>query len=116
MPNFTVHFTVGIIVGIITLSILHGQNNFVSGQLSILAAIALSTVGAILPDIIEPATNPNHRSFFHSFFVLIITGFLSYYFLTGVDSAELFMIGFMGIGYVSHLVLDSATPKSLPLI
>ncbi|MDK2826699.1 MAG: inner membrane protein [Methanolobus sp.] len=116
MPNFNVHFTVGIIVGIITLSILHGQNDFLSGPLSILVAIALSTVGSILPDKIEPSANPHHRSFFHSFLVLIITGLLSYHLLTGVNSANMFMIGFLGAGYVSHLVLDATTPESLPLI
>lgn len=116
MPNFNVHFTVGIIVGIITLSILHDQNDFVSGPLSIFVAIALSTIGSILPDIIEPARNPNHRAFFHSVLVLIITILLSYYLLKCVDSAKMFMVGFLVIGYVSHLALDFMTPKSLPLI
>lgn len=32
-----------------------------------LVGFALSgTIGAFLPDILEPATSPNHRSFFHS--------------------------------------------------
>mgnify|MGYP000976895494 CR=1 FL=1 len=32
------------------------------------------TVGAFLPDIIEPATNPHHRSFFHSISFVGVAG------------------------------------------
>lgn len=116
MPGFKLHSTVGIIVGIITLSMLGGQNDLVSGPVPALVAVTFSTVGAILPDMLEPATNPHHRSFFHSVIVLIITSLLSYHLLNGMDSANMFMIGFLGAGYVSHLALDFTTPESLPLI
>lgn len=40
-----------------------------------LIGFALSgTVGAFLPDIVEPATNPNHRSFFHSVSFIGVAG------------------------------------------
>ncbi|WP_462272817.1 metal-dependent hydrolase [Methanohalophilus sp.] len=98
-----------------TISILSINNNISFGYEPIFIATIFSIIGAILPDIIEPAKSPSHRSFFHSFTMLIIAGLFSYHLLTGTESANMSMIGFLGIGYVSHLVLDSTTPKSLPL-
>ncbi|MFT7773251.1 metal-dependent hydrolase [Roseateles sp.] len=74
-----------------------------------------------LPDILEPATSPNHRQFFHS---------LAFAALLGValhelnkwqpESAggELFKaLGQAAIpAYLIHLFLDSLTAKSLPLV
>ena len=80
--------------------------------------MAAGLVGAILPDKLEPALHPNHRSSFHSF---TLTGFN----IGGINMVNGFdrmgprfksgLKAFLG-GYLSHLVLDSTTPKSLPII
>lgn len=68
MPNGNTHKTAGAIIG--TIAYLAVQNNSQQeekvdlGELFISSGIGLTT--ARIPDILEPATNPNHRAFFHS--------------------------------------------------
>lgn len=74
-----------------------------------------------IPDLLEPATSPNHRKFFHSWIAL---GAMSYgwkkaYDWNPEDDLQNFLrymalVG--GVAVIFHLVLDSLTPKSLPLI
>ena len=64
---------------------------------------------ASLPDWIEPATNPNHRKFFHSFAM----GGLVVYGMYGKHTENMRLIG---MSYLSHLAADARTPKSIPLI
>ena len=70
-----------------------------------------------LPDIIEPADNPNHRALFHS---LACAGLLTYG-AFGKLTAVLWpenkhAIRIATLSYLSHLLLDSETPKGLPMI
>ena len=82
----------------------------------------LAIVGAggaffgILTDVLEPATNPNHRNFFHSIaFVFLLLWALGK--LSGCFSAKVMRyVAMMALCYLSHLFLDSGTPRSLPLI
>ena len=77
-----------------------------------------------MPDIIEPAINPNHRSLFHSLLIGAIAIFAGkkiwdYVKTTGGNSkdAAMAMAAFAFIaGYGSHLGTDALTPKSLPVI
>lgn len=83
-----------------------------------------SVVGAIagkLPDMIEPATNPNHRKFFHSIVFLVLAGKAVHWLYEWQPEEEwqkaLRHIGLIaGAGYFSHLAFDFVTPKSLPVI
>ena len=104
-------------------------------------AAAGATFGGTLPDLLEPATSPNHRQFAHG--VLPATavacfarrqikeGVEALYRwaeeapVSGVEDGELprwmrFAIaGFcraVSTGYISHLVADATTPRGLPLI
>lgn len=87
-----------------------------------LVATAVGGFFGKLPDILEPAlNNPHHRQFCHSLLVLIAVGY-------GVKKAwewepkdsfeEVFRVIALcaGAGYISHLVLDGFTPRSLPLL
>ena len=84
-------------------------------------ATAVGTLFGKMPDILEPALNPHHRQFCHSFVVLLAIG-------NGVRMAyewepkddwerilPLLALG-AGAGYISHLFLDGMTPQSLPLV
>lgn len=82
------------------------------------AAAALLTN---LPDILEPATSPNHRSIFHSFVFAVFLGVCLHRLnewqpLT--DSEKLLKdVGMLSVSaYLIHLALDFTTTKSLPLI
>ncbi|MCG8378605.1 MAG: metal-dependent hydrolase [Proteobacteria bacterium] len=86
-----------------------------------LAAGTLAALTAKLPDIIEPATNPNHRQFYHS---LTFAAGLSYGMLklyeweTEDDLEKLLRFASLAIGgsYLMHLLCDASTPKGLPII
>ena len=72
---------------------------------------------ASLPDWIEPATNPNHRKFFHSLTTAGLVGYGMYGKHTNnIDVNLLDYIRSIGFAYLSHLAADATTPKSLPLI
>jgi membrane-bound metal-dependent hydrolase YbcI (DUF457 family) len=77
--------------------------------------------GGRLPDLLEPATSPNHRQFFHSFTTLSLTGaalYKTYKWEPEDEFGEILrLIAIAGLGaYISHLVLDSSTPKGLPIV
>lgn len=74
-----------------------------------------------LPDILEPATSPNHRQFFHSVaFAALLGVALNELNKRQPESAGgefLKALGQVAIpAYLIHLFLDSLTAKSLPLI
>ena len=74
-----------------------------------------------LPDLLEPATSPNHRQFFHSiaFASLLGVGLHKLHKWEPEDPANQFWrkAGMLAISaYLVHLALDFTTAKSLPLI
>jgi membrane-bound metal-dependent hydrolase YbcI (DUF457 family) len=79
--------------------------------------MGLGLVFASLPDWIEPATNPNHRKFFHS----LTTAGLVGYGMFGNHTRDLDdnlkdSVRSIGLSYLFHLAADATTPKSLPII
>jgi len=81
----------------------------------------MATVLASLPDWIEPATNPHHRQFFHSFVfggVVVYVTYRLYRWETESPWQEfLRWLGMVAGGaYVVHLICDSGTPRSLPML
>lgn len=78
-------------------------------------AVAVGMIIALLPDIIESAVrNPNHRQFFHSATVLATTCLA--YNKIGRNELEKNALNIGLGGYISHLVLDAFTPRSLPIV
>ncbi len=74
-------------------------------------------LGSRLPDLLEPAKNHNHRSFFHSvlFLFSLIAG-LALLFRSKKGNILFSSLKSAGVGYTSHLAMDSTTPKGLPLL
>jgi len=86
-----------------------------------LLAAAVGTAFGKLPDILEPALHPHHRQFCHSFVMLLSIGYgmKRAYEWEPKDNIDKFLRCIAlcaGAGYISHLVLDASTPRSLPLI
>ncbi len=86
-----------------------------------LAMGAAAALMPSLPDVLEPAVNPNHRKFFHSvvFALLIGQGMHKAYKWDAKSDWErivrvLLLAG--GAAYLAHLARDAFTAKSLPLI
>jgi inner membrane protein len=76
---------------------------------------------ACLPDWIEPATNPNHRQFFHSVAFGVVLGIGLYKLYkwepeTAIEEVVRVTALVAGAAYFVHLFLDSTTPRSLPLV
>lgn len=86
------------------------------------ATIPLSAIiGSRLPDLIEPATSPNHRQFFHSWLVFgataaAIKALCDWKPLTPKEQHIRRLLISLLAGYSSHLFLDALTTKSLPFV
>ena len=75
-------------------------------------------IGSILPDILEKPTTPEHRQFFHSWFLLsifFIASFVMCFVLIPLYDSRIFiyLIFAFFLGYLSHLLLDATTKKGL---
>ncbi len=86
-----------------------------------LVGAGLAALLTNLPDRLEPPTHPNHRQFFHSIACEAAVGTLAYSLCAWKPPEHwkkaLRFVLLAGCGaYAVHLVLDAATPKSLPLL
>ena len=74
------------------------------------------TLGALIPDKLDPPFSPKHRKFAHSkaiFFLFIIITALTLFLLSTQENLVLWSLYFFLLGYISHLALDSLTPAGL---
>lgn len=74
--------------------------------LGFLVALSACLLGTRLPDILEPPTHPEHRGFFHSYFILIVTALIGYLLFNSLNSRADVIVLFLLAGYESHLILD----------
>ena len=89
------------------------------GRIDFFQIAAFGFVGAAcaaLPDMLEPANNPNHRAVFHS----LACGAAVTYGAFGKHTQNLspdekHALRVAALSYLSHLALDSGTPKGLPI-
>ncbi len=93
-------------------------------QVDVIEALVSTLIAhgvASLPDLLEPATSPNHRQLFHSWLAL---GGATYLLrcLHRWQPEEPFerIVRTVGkaacVAYVAHLALDALTPRSLPMV
>lgn len=130
MPNFKKHAATGAGVGIV----LTALTNYFQQQKRrdtdpayqfdwsefLVKTFAGGSVGAfcgVLPDLLEPATYPGHRKFFHSITTATAIGYGMYSAnKSNLSQADKELINIAGSCYFSHLILDSGTPAGLPLV
>ena len=117
MPNHITHSIAGVLSGL-TVAMFDKNDNHETVH-DLFLAVTIGAISGRLPDMLEPALrNPHHRQFFHSFLVLVAVVKRFYEWKPG-DNLEALVRGvllFAGAGYVSHLLLDAATPRSLSVI
>lgn len=122
MPSFKQHAILGVASGVGVYLIEYAKKksrdpDTVFDITKLLLHASLGFSASIIPDILEPATNPNHRNFFHSITFL----FLLFYLLNDqskkdtLEDKTIFFINFV-LGYSTHLFVDGTTPKGLPII
>jgi len=69
-----------------------------------------------LPDVLEPATSPTHRQFFHSIAFLVLLSGLNVWAWNRWARAAAGSLSVASLAYASHLLFDSVTPYGLPWI
>ncbi len=131
MANFKKHFATGAVVGgtanvIWQLLKIYGSPDAPKDFWDALSRIDLGTVamyaagGAViasLPDILEPARHPNHRSVFHSLSCGTAVSYAAFgKHSQALDPEDRHTVQVLALSYLSHLFLDAGTPKGLPLI
>lgn len=84
--------------------------------IELLLCCAVGAGAACLPDLLEPATSPNHRNSCHSLAAAALVAWL----MSGKHVKDLppeirALLVAGGTGYLSHLALDGLTPKCIPL-
>lgn len=86
--------------------------------LGILGSLLAGSMIGLAPDVLEPATNPNHRSLFHSITFLIALGLgnLKIWQSKQIDEGQKLSISIISAAYGSHLLSDATTKKGLPLL
>lgn len=119
--NGSAHKSIGAIAGTATLAIDdHPDKQSVAHNP--LIATPLATLGGMLPGLLEPASRgPHHRQLCHSVAAFCAVGYGVYKTYKWEPQTELekclrtatIMIG---VGYLSHLIADSSTPRGLPII
>ncbi|MBY9002081.1 MAG: metal-dependent hydrolase [Candidatus Heimdallarchaeota archaeon] len=122
MPGKIIHIVFGEIIGLPLVGIMYysfsSDFNYFMLALILAASLVCVFIGAILPDLLERPTNPNHRKFLHSWFVFAIAFIASFVMALVIIPLyeHLFFVypifGFC-LGYFSHLLLDSTTKRSL---
>jgi len=119
MASRNAHIFFGIIIAV---GIYFIVTKYIKKKSPTLEGVVLSVVAggliALLPDIIEPPLNPNHRGFLHSLTLLAIMFYGNKKALENfnLDPDLKIVITVLSGGLISHLALDAFTPKSLPLI
>lgn len=117
MPGSKTHFGLGAATSALCYAVECERKNQYYDLGEVLAAAVGGGVSGVMPDKIEPATNPHHREFFHS--VLFAAGLGKS--TTEIDRLDLTekqkaMAKSLSAGYLSHLAADATTPKRLPLV
>ena len=117
MPSRPFHEAVGILVGAAATYAACRMGHVSPSAMHYAAGIVAASVGALMPDWLEPPFSRRHRGFFHSMFVLAalavcIAALLS---LRLELWHRLIALSFAS-GYTSHLVCDFGTSGRLPLI
>jgi membrane-bound metal-dependent hydrolase YbcI (DUF457 family) len=116
--NKSQHMVAGSLVAAGTyLALTYGQNEQPTMK-GFLFSLGGGAIVGILPDIIEPAADCNHRGFFHSLTLAALLGvvFSKQNSDNGIENNIKLIFGVITSAYVSHIALDSITPRGLPLL
>lgn len=130
MPNKGTHIAAGAGLGALVLGIwdLMDQHQKIKrgeqvqldwGQVAVNGFIGSVVGGAfgVLPDVLEPATNFDHRRFFHSLTFAIAAAGGIHQLLKRIQNPMVRRLVIVAaVGYGSHLGLDAQTVQGLPTI
>lgn len=119
MPNAIVHARIGGAAGAATYLGMSARFRRDLNPVEMAACCSIGVAFAALPDVIEPALTPNHRSIAHSVVILLLlVAFVFWYCHDKDNERDQFrkiVVASAAAGYLTHLVADSGTPKGLPI-
>lgn len=129
MPNFKEHTTTGFwVTGIINFFASAARQNDerrfgLRSDVSFWEAVGDGLIGgtggalgSMIPDILDPPTNPNHRGRFHSIWNLILSaGIINGNPVSTNSKGNIFLKSIAG-GNALHILQDSETPRGIPII
>jgi len=122
LPGKITHVAIGEIIGLPLVGLSYYffslELNYFKLSMILVASFACIFLGAILPDLIERPTHPDHRKFFHSWFIFAISfiaSFVMAFVVIPLYEHLIYVYPIFGfcLGYFSHLLLDSTTKRSL---
>jgi len=114
----TEHATIGALVSLGLYGLYKYTKQEKPTVLGAIGSLLLGGIAGVLPDTVEPADSPNHRSFFHSrtLLAMLVHGNQKVWKSQKLTEGQKLAISIFSAAYGSHLVTDSRTPKSIPLI
>ena len=120
MANIREHAWIGAAAGAVTYAAMCRYFNRPFDLGEVFWCAVVSTASSMIPDIIEPALTPNHRSIAHS----VTAGSALLRLATdrcSIDNRDWqefdkILLASATAGYLSHLIADGCTPRSLPLL
>lgn len=118
MGDKSEHGFLGALIGLVTYGLYKSKNNAPLTIQGVLGSLLLGGFVGVLPDILEPANSPNHRSFFHSrtLLAMLIHGNKKVWESQNLTENQKLIISMLSTAYGSHLLSDSSTPKSIPFL
>lgn len=120
MPNLNQHLGISAVVSAGTYLFMCRYYGRKPAFGEFLACEAVGLAAGVAPDMLEPATDPNHRAFGHS--LTLGTGLARFGIVRccreNADWEEFTKIvsAVAIVSYAVHLIADSCTPKGLPLL
>lgn len=113
--GFVIFFVYNFINTTLINSVIHPIFGISFPTVNLFIGIIAVTIGSLIPDQIEPATDYTHRGTYHSRKTLDLM--IKLFLITaiiGLFSAPFFYIANIFLGYTFHLFADSRTPRGLP--
>ncbi|SRR5216683_1167385 len=118
MANSKTYLMIGAGVGVGALVVCKWIKNEKPSLWELIGSGLAGAAFGLLPDLLEPATGPNHRRFFHSYATAGLIGWANI--KAWQDPALLerdkLSLTIASSSYISHLLADSGTPKRIPII
>ena len=118
MANATGHMIAGGVTGAAVLVYQRRKEDKQIEPSELGLAIFTGVAFGLLPDLLEPATSPNHRALFHS---LVFAGIIAWVLYQACSdengrSDQKLLLKLIAAAYASHLLLDARTPMGLPIL
>ena len=112
------HLVTGATVGALSIVLLNKGNGLETKFEDVAIGLFFGGLAGLVPDLLEPATNPHHRGMCHSIVIagLVIWATWKLHSNPNLSIDQKKFLSIIAGGYLSHLAVDGLTPMGLPII